>query len=199
MSLYYSVLAQCDPDTMVHHLKSHVGTHIGSVSHVLSLAADSTQNAKLLLQGIGQRYLQQSTVNLVDLFGTLIGATLYTRTALPPRDKSNQSDSEDIEKEELLLDKKDMKLSSQRRFFEDGSQPMPIYCVVRQDLGGDVPQEINKDRTPGLEAEDDLKENTEDDDETHIYQWFEFTAYEFGSEELDGKRNGQSMITRLVY
>ncbi|SAL97604.1 hypothetical protein [Absidia glauca] len=185
MSLYYSVLAKCDPDTMVHHLKSHVGTHIASVSHVLSLAADSTQNAKLLLQGIGQRYLQQSTVNLVDLFGTLIGATLYTRTALPRQDKTNQGDNDD-DKEELLLDKKDMKLSSQRRFFEDGSQPMPIYCVVRQDLGADEPQEPDKERSPGQEAEGvSKKEDTEDDDQAHIYQWFEFTAYEFGSEELD--------------
>jgi phospholipase A2 len=171
---------------MVHHLKSHVGTHIASVSHVLSLAADSTQNAKLLLQGIGQRYLQQSTVNLVDLFGTLIGATLYTRTALPRQDMANQGDHDD-DKEELLLDKKDMKLSSQRRFFEDGSQPMPIYCVVRQDLGDDEPQETDKKRTPGQEAEVVSKEDTEDDDQAHIYQWFEFTAYEFGSEELDGK------------
>ncbi|KAI8331514.1 acyl transferase/acyl hydrolase/lysophospholipase [Chlamydoabsidia padenii] len=189
MSLYYSVLTNCDPDTMVQHLKSHVGTHIASVSHVLSMAADSTQNAKLLLQGIGQRYLQQSTVNLVDLFGTLIGATLYTRTVL--ESKTNDGDEGD-EKEELLLDKKDMKLSSQRRFFEDGSQPLPIYCVVRQDLNDNMEakpeasqnQDKDKECVPG-ESVGHHNENTDDEDDTHTYQWFEFTAYEFGSEELD--------------
>ena len=61
----------------------------------------------------------------------------------------------------LLLDRKTMKLSNQRKYIEDGSLPMPIYCVVRHDI------ESNPD-------------------EGDVYQWFEFTPFEMGSEEING-------------
>ncbi|ORZ25468.1 acyl transferase/acyl hydrolase/lysophospholipase [Absidia repens] len=200
LSLYYSVLTNCDPDILIDHLKLRVGTHIGNVSHVLSLAAASTQNATLLLQGIGQRYLQQSSVSLVDLFGSLIGATLYTRTTVKAYNDPD-NDDEDIPKEEILLAKKDMKLSSQRQFFSDGSQPMPIYCVVRQDLEDKFQDKLekaqdeanNKELTPeqlkelvkNTAATENKADGGDDDDGSHMYQWFEFTAYEFGSDEVD--------------
>ncbi|CAO3703567.1 unnamed protein product [Rhizopus stolonifer] len=49
-------------------------------------------------------------------------------------------------------------LSGQQRWLENGQEPMPIYCVVRH-----------------------MVEN----DQSDVYQWFEFTPYDMGCEELE--------------
>lgn len=228
MSLYYSSLVKCDPESMIEYLKPHVSTHFANVSRVLSLAASSPQNTKLLLQGLGQRYLQHSTVNLVDLFGTLIGSTLFTLSKELTDDDDEEEDQENIktdnddkinnekedttekEKEktsskikkkekkmiELLLDKNEMKLSGQKKYFVDGSQPMPIYCVVREDISVQEQTDIVENN-----EDNDIKENKNDEaqEEPHMYQWFEFTSFEMGSEDINGNKKKSSYSLKWIF
>ncbi|CAO3630753.1 unnamed protein product [Cunninghamella echinulata] len=201
MSLYYSTLVKCDPEAMVNYLKPHVSAHFANFSRVLSLAAASPQNTKLLLQGIGQRYLQHNTVNLVDLFGALIGSSLFTiskeiNDEEEKDDDSNKNETDEIKKDsikkkgkkmvELLLNKNEMKLSSQMNYFEDGSQPMPIYCVVREDVSVQEQKSIEGNEDYKEEATNDgNQEKQADNEEPHMYQWFEFTSFEMGSEDIN--------------
>lgn len=119
-----------------------------------------------------------------------------------------------------LLPKKEVKLSKQRDYFEDGSLPMPIYCAVRHEV--DIAsvtkantlssneniepcKEVTKDNSDldEIKTKDlnkDEKHEQEDTEEKYkaedvkvsqemsdLYQWFEFTPYDMGSEEINGK------------
>jgi phospholipase A2 len=110
-----------------------------------------------------------------------------------------------------LLHRSEIKLSKQTAYFEDGSLPMPIYCAVRHEIGvpsaakantisnqdnvepcEEVDQEKEKEKEPELEDNKEEDENGEEventEDETKdLYQWFEFTPFEMGSEEINGK------------
>ncbi|KAI9488138.1 acyl transferase/acyl hydrolase/lysophospholipase [Zychaea mexicana] len=113
MAQLYSRLTNGSFDTLVDHLKSHIHTHIANVSNFIAILQASAQNAKTLMQGLIQRYHQQNgTLNVVDVFGMLLGGTLLTEMQTVVQ----------------------LKLSRQRRFFEDGSWPMPIYCVVHHEV-----------------------------------------------------------------
>ncbi|KAI8081796.1 acyl transferase/acyl hydrolase/lysophospholipase, partial [Gilbertella persicaria] len=97
-----------------------------------------------------------------------------------------------------LLKKNEIKLSKQREYFEDGSLPMPIYCAVRHEIqkAGE-----NKANTISSKTEEETEENKEDSQEHQepkeegeegeveekedLYQWFEFTPYDMGSEEIN--------------
>ncbi|KAI9030730.1 acyl transferase/acyl hydrolase/lysophospholipase [Phycomyces nitens] len=187
MSLFYSPLSGGSLDTLSNHLQTHMHTHIANVSSFLTVLSASKNNAKLLMQGVIERYYQQNnTLNLVDVFGMLIGATLLTKKKIssdidpePPKDQANAVDVEgspgkkdDIihgvvteedgtRRKPILLSKNSMKLSHQDKVFGDGSQPMPIYCAVRHDSA-----------------------HTAEEDRD-IYQWYEFTPFEMGCEEID--------------
>jgi phospholipase A2 len=107
-----------------------------------------------------------------------------------------------------LLRKSEVKLSKQRDYFEDGSLPMPIYCAVRHEVEiASVTKAATVSSTQGIEpceqvsrAKDDQKkeeieaegeeekENKEEPQEMNdLYQWFEFTPYDMGSEEINGE------------
>ncbi|KAI7868007.1 acyl transferase/acyl hydrolase/lysophospholipase [Spinellus fusiger] len=142
MAMYYSPLTHGSCTVLLDHLKSHMHTHLATLSHLLAIMNISRESSIWLTQGAVERYYQQqNTLQLVDIFGMLIGATFLT-------DKRN-------------CKKNSMKLSQQTKLFADGSQPMPIYCVVRHD-------------TANIEEE-----------ENGIYQWFEFTPFEMGCEEIN--------------
>ncbi|KAI8074496.1 acyl transferase/acyl hydrolase/lysophospholipase [Gongronella butleri] len=183
LALYNNVLTKGDVDVMIDELKARVGSHFANVSKVYSLASASPENAKLMLQGVLQRYVQQDTVSLVDLFGMLIGNKLFTT-------RGNT---------EHPLAKAQMKLSSQRQFSEDGTQPMPIYCVVHQDLEKRLREEEEKANKGGGTAlnNDDYSKaaaitkinqlmfSAPAQSSGFEYMWFEFTPYEVGSNEID--------------
>ncbi|ORX48212.1 FabD/lysophospholipase-like protein [Hesseltinella vesiculosa] len=176
LSLFNSVLTNGDADKMIEVLKKRVTTHFASVPKVYALASASTMNAKNILQGIGQRYLQQHTVSLVDLFGMLIGTKLFTTI-----DKTSG---------EQLLEKSDMKLTSQAKFSQDGSHPMPIYCVVHQNLEKLLEEEQSLDTDEMDKAHiiakiNELIFSTPLNTSGTDYMWFEFTPYEIGSSEVD--------------
>ena len=207
MAQIYSRLTHRSFDTLVDHLKSHIHTHIANVSNFIAILQASAQNAKTLIQGLIQRYHQQNgTLNVVDIYGMLLGGTLLTEKQTIARrggqkinksDKKQQRERSKEEKEEekeysekieqntedrtvvgheglvrdedesfvrpVLPSKAELKLSRQRKYFEDGSWPMPIYCVVHHEI---------KD----------------------LYRWFEFTPYEMGCEELNGKQVNRHLL-----
>ncbi|KAI7875620.1 FabD/lysophospholipase-like protein [Lichtheimia hyalospora FSU 10163] len=160
----YSPLTDTNFDTMKDHLKSHVHTHLANMNNFISILHAAPQNGKILMQGIIERYYQQNgDINLVDIFGMMLGGTLLTRKKTISEEEKDDSTLQEPDGtliKPLLLDRKTMKLSNQRKYIEDGSLPMPIYCVVRHDIESDP-------------------------DEGDVYQWFEFTPFEMGSEEIN--------------
>lgn len=103
-----------------------------------------------------------------------------------------------------LLKKDEIKLSKQKVYFEDGSLPMPIYCAVRHEIesaGVTKADTISSKKDElGEEKEmdntnEDVGNNNQEQDNTEeeqvaksndLYQWFEFTPYDMGSEEING-------------
>lgn len=116
-----------------------------------------------------------------------------------------------------LLQKNEIKLSMQKSYFQNGSLPMPIYCAVRHEVElasvnkaatissrqgvepckkidgneaekRDTNDQVNKEKK---EEEEKGKEKTEaiEEEMNDLYQWFEFTPYDMGSEEINGKQN----------
>ncbi|CEP18713.1 hypothetical protein [Parasitella parasitica] len=114
-----------------------------------------------------------------------------------------------------LLNKNEIKLSMQKGYFQDGLLPMPIYCAVRHEvepahvnkaatISSTQGLEPCKDTLDGEEEQTGVNETTrqEDVDEVEqkgekkkeineektndLYQWFEFTPYDVGSEEING-------------
>ncbi|KAI9316508.1 acyl transferase/acyl hydrolase/lysophospholipase [Dichotomocladium elegans] len=141
----YSPLADGSFDTLFSHFKSHVHTHLANVTNLVNILKASPDNSKILMQGIIERFYQQEgTINMVDVFGMMLGGTLLTKVETVSDDAKND----------------EVNLSGQAEYIQDGSLPMPIYCVVRHDL------ECEK----------------RDGD---AYQWFEFNPFEMGSEEIN--------------
>ncbi|KAL0096298.1 acyl transferase/acyl hydrolase/lysophospholipase [Phycomyces blakesleeanus] len=187
MALYYSPLSGGSLEKLSGHLQTHMHTHLANVSSFLTVLSASKNNAKLLMQGVLERYYQQNnTLNVVDVFGMLIGATLLTKKKIDNTMASESSECQDhsidtegsskkkedilrgivteedgTQRKPILLSKNAMKLSCQDDVFGDGSQPMPIYCAVRHDNAHTA------------------------EEEKDIYQWYEFTPFEMGCEEID--------------
>lgn len=97
---------------------------------------------------------------LVDIYGIL----LATRLMIP--------------RDELSVDDRDLRLSDQRRFLERGENPMPIYAAVRHEI---PLEEVKKDSTA---TEDAVNKVSQEAKRKAWFQWFEFSPYELGCEEL---------------
>ncbi|KAF2401712.1 FabD/lysophospholipase-like protein [Trichodelitschia bisporula] len=74
-----------------------------------------------------------------------------------------------VPKGELAADLEDLKLSNQARYLSKGENPLPIYTAVRH--------EIPPDEEDTAAAKEKAKREA-------WFQWFEFTPYEFFTEEL---------------
>jgi phospholipase A2 len=114
---------------------------------------------------------------------------------------------------DVMLPGIDQKISKQQQYVKDGRNPMPIYCAVRHavrenhtitdDTGStkasnanagekkqnevtntknDEPIHVEQDKGQSVPMEENTSE------EQDVYQWFEFTPFEVGSEELSGRR-----------
>lgn len=264
MSQFYSPLSDGSSKLLKDHLCSRIHTHIANLSNFLTVLNASRHNSKIILHGIIQRYYQQKgTINLVDIFGMLLGGTLLARTLTigttdeeeeydfttensyrglaedetkKPDTNNHVDNSKTVEEDDgsivkpKLLHRSEIKLSKQRAYFEDGSLPMPIYCAVRHEIGiPNVTKEATISNQDNIEPCREIKmndmENTEDnskiedraspsiksdngedgaieeesskqeDDQNNentkdemkdLYQWFEFTPYDMGSEEING-------------
>lgn len=132
-AVYLSSLGRCSYERVIEHIKSRISVHIAYPPKALELLNSKPTN-KYLLRGVVEK-LKMGTSNfgLVDLYGLLLGARLL------------------IPSNELMLDDDDLKLSKQRKYVDDGSQPLPIYTTVRheipiEDSEEKSPQEVNEER-----------------------------------------------------
>lgn len=202
MALYYNQLTTADPVKLKHHLQSHVNTHWANVSNFINVLLASPENSKFLMQGAIQRYNQQKgDLSLVDIFGILMGGTLLTKR--PPVGTKASENKDDIKEQmrakdtmEEINTRKAMCLTGQSEYLQDGSEPMPIYCVVRHDItfGRTLEDRLVKlrkihERSTLEKAELQKLEKKKQEIERgqkDTYQWFEFTPYDMGCEEIEG-------------
>ncbi|KAI9480822.1 MAG: acyl transferase/acyl hydrolase/lysophospholipase [Benjaminiella poitrasii] len=196
MALYYNPLTETSLHRMVDHLRSHVQTHWANMSNFIALLTASPQNSKLLLQGAIQRYHQQKgNLSFADIFGVLMGGSLLTHWPTKPdtKDETNEQDSmKEMDSGEILH------LSSQSSYLKEGAEPMPIYCVVRHDISygktfeeriQELKEKLGNSNDDGRHEEEEghleEKKNDIEQQQTDTYQWFEFTPYEVGCEEVE--------------
>jgi phospholipase A2 len=160
-SIYLSSIGQQDYGKVIDHLKRRIGVHIAYPPAALELIDTSPTN-KYLLRGVVEKLkVGNSSFGLVDLYGLLLGARLMV-----PSDGTS-------------IDDKDLKLSCQRRFIDDGQQPLPIYTAVRHEIPGVGNETENKDM-------DMEKKCSEEGKQKDWFQWFEATPYEVYSEDMEG-------------
>lgn len=158
-TLYNSSLGNRDFNRLVGHLKSRLGVHIAFPPKALNLLTTAPTN-KYLLSGLVEKLKGDPDANfgLVDIYGLLLAARL-----LVPRGELDVSD-------------RTLKLSNQRDFVQDGSNPLPIYTAVRHEI-----PVRDKEDTKGRRAVEKVKEEALKE---AWFQWFEFTPYEFFCEEF---------------
>jgi phospholipase A2 len=172
-SIFLSSIGQQDFGKVIEHLKTRIGVHIAYPPAVLDLI-DTVPTNKYLLRGIVEKLrVGYSQFGLVDLYGLLLGARL-----LVPEDPQR-------------IDDRDLKLSQQKRFFENGEQPLPIYTAVRHEIpevGNETENKESGKNEEAAEAKQKEKEAQEDTTpkQSDWFQWFEATPYEFYSEDLEG-------------
>ncbi|MCJ1288324.1 hypothetical protein MMC26_007679 [Xylographa opegraphella] len=162
-ALFHSSLAGQNHQRLVEHLKRRLGIHIAFPPAALNLLTTAPTN-KFLLSGFVEKLKgdPDADFGVVDAYGLLLAARF-----LVPRG-------------ELAVDARDLKLSSQRAFVDDGANPLPIYTAVRHEIPLDEVKTIKEEL--GGAASSETKELAKQES---WFQWFEFTPYEFWCEELD--------------
>jgi phospholipase A2 len=144
-TLYYSNVSQRDHARLIRHLKNRLGVHIAFPPDALELLASAPTN-KYLLSGLIEKAkgLPDAEFGIVDIYGLLLAARLL------------------VPKGELSVDEHDFKISHQRRYIEDGSQPLPIYTAVRHEIP--LAEQTNVEDQLAAEAKAKLES---------WFQWFE--------------------------
>ncbi|KAI5839278.1 acyl transferase/acyl hydrolase/lysophospholipase [Morchella snyderi] len=160
-ALYLTSIGDCSFDKVLQHIRERICVHIAYPPKALELLTAPPAN-KYLLRGVVERLRTgYSSFGLVDLYGLLLGARL-----LVPSDETKVNDQ-------------DLKLSNQKRYLENGEQPLPIYTAVRHEIpfvGGE--NEKNASIT------EEVKEKASKSGEAW-FQWFEVTPFEFFCEDLE--------------
>ncbi|KAF3188071.1 hypothetical protein TWF225_003847 [Orbilia oligospora] len=164
LTLYYSI-GHRSFKNVVEHLKHRIDTHIAYPPAVMDLISSAPTNKYLLRGLIEKKGFGYASFGLVDVYGLLLAARLL------------------VPKNEVMVHDEDMKLSSQRRYVDNGEQPLSIYTAVRHEipgLGGDgeKPTELPSDQSISAE---EAKQKAKDE---AWFEWAEMTCYEFFMEEL---------------
>src|SRR5579859_2031895 len=185
----YLTYGERSVDTMIKHYKSRLGTSFTDPTAAVKLFTERPTN-KYLLRGLVERFKQGYTeLGTVDIFGTLVAS----RILVPANELAVRDDY--------------LKLSSQRKYIDDGSEPMPIYTAVRheipikavseddskkeekprnehglQDLGSTGEEESVVSGNIEGEKQQALKQKAR---EESWFQWFEITPYYIGCEEVE--------------
>src|SRR5437667_4103331 len=103
-------------EKMIAHFKARLGKSFMDPSAAFPLFVERPTN-KYLLRGLVERFKQGYTeIGMVDIFGTL----LSSRILIPANELDLQDDW--------------LKLSNQRKYIDDGSEPLPIYTAVRHEI-----------------------------------------------------------------
>ena len=162
-TLYNSSIGKTSHERIIKHLKKRIGTHIAFPPTALGLMTSAPTN-KFLLSGFVEKLMASSATafGLVDVYGLLLG----TRLLVPHGD--------------LEVEDKDLKLSNQRAYTDDGLNPMPIYTAVRHELPLD--EDLFDTEKKSASIPEEVKEQAAAES---WFQWFEFTPYEFFCEELE--------------
>ncbi|CCG83017.1 Putative uncharacterized protein [Taphrina deformans PYCC 5710] len=179
--LYSKAFGNRRPAKTLEHLKDRITSHIADPTSILHVL-ENNEARKYIMRGVLERF----HAGYKDLGITELYAFMLTTRLFVPESKSR-------------LYRDDLLISRQSEYLIDGHAPMPLYSVVRQELPDrqQVEAEIENDETrrPGKVLED-----------SSYFQFFEFTPFEFGSEEIDswiptwsvGRsfKNGQSIDTK---
>ncbi|KDQ21728.1 hypothetical protein BOTBODRAFT_168945 [Botryobasidium botryosum FD-172 SS1] len=164
--MYSGVAGSPSPDNVIEHIKQRVAVPYLDMSTLDMLITPPTN--KYLLSGIVQKAIQpKGDVSITDVYGTLISARLYV-----PSDLSR-------------LDQRHLSLHRFRRFVDNAAYPLPIFTAISRQLQppsdtakAEAKEPAGKKQTPSASQEEkDLKQQAR-------WLWFEFTPYEFGSDEL---------------
>jgi phospholipase A2 len=155
-TLYYSEITKQSHASLIRHLKNRLGVHIAFPPDALELLVSAPTN-KYLLSGLVEKAkgVPDADFGIVDVYGALLAARLL------------------VPKGELSVSPYDFKVSNQRRYTDDGSQPLPIYTAVRHE----IPLAEQIDTKDPIAAEAKARQEA-------WFQWFEFTPYEMWCEEL---------------
>ena len=119
---------------------------------------------KYLLQGSVERLKgdPQADFGVVNAYGLL----LSSRLMIPP--------------DELSVDSRDLKLSNQKCYVHNGSNPLPIYTAVRHEIPLEEP------KTEGQNAKGKMTDESKENAKRRAwFQWFEFTPYELFCEDFE--------------
>lgn len=161
---------------MIDHFKARLGKSFTDPYATFPLMMERPTN-KYLLRGLVERFKEGYTeLGMVDIYGTLVSS----RILVPANELDIRDDW--------------LKLSNQRRYCDDGTEPLPIYTAVRHEIPRQVKKEEKKeengevkdlgstgdDKTVVAEAELQQKAREES-----WFQWFEITPYYLGCEELE--------------
>lgn len=154
-TIFYSSIGQQDHARILEHLKHRIGIHIAFPPTALGLLSSAPTN-KYLLSGVVERLrgTPQAEFGLVDVYGLLLAARLM------------------VPKGDLAIDYNDLKVSSQAKYLERGTYPLPIYTAVRHEIPKEVMEESSAEEVKAKARREAW------------FQWFEWTPYEFFCEEL---------------
>ncbi|KAF9206415.1 hypothetical protein BGZ49_002506 [Haplosporangium sp. Z 27] len=168
MIAQYLTLGQRSFAKTLDHFKQSLNTPIAHYPSFVDTMLSNPGATQLIMEGVVQKYCKNGILTLVDAFGTALASRLLIHRE---KDVENDGNGE-------WVDPLDFKLSQQSRWTNYGDQPLPIYTVVSHVL----PKSTPEPRVQGdIIVDDKIAQN--DEEETHYYQWFEMTPYEFGSEE----------------
>ncbi|KAI5474460.1 phospholipase A2, partial [Pseudohyphozyma bogoriensis] len=166
LSSLYSI-GQGDIKQTIDHVRNRIVTPFLD-PETLDLLADH-KTAEYILSGTVLKEISDSADStVVDVYGTLVSARLF----VPSKSTSP-------------LSALDLKISGQRRFLDEGEQPLPIYCAIRHEVPHlDEVVEEAKSRTVTKKQEEDKEKHLKEAMKESKYMWFEVTPYEVGCDEL---------------
>lgn len=169
LSAYYTI-ANCNFEKLLNHYKSSTGVHIAFLPAVLELVTKEPTSAYLLRGLIEKQSRRFSDITLSDIYGILLCARLMV-----PDDKR-------------LVDHAQLKISNQRIIVDTGVVPMPIYNAVRHKIVSkeNTDSDSKKDQSSLNQNTGKKYESSEPTGSSSSFQYFEFTPYEVGCEEIGG-------------
>jgi phospholipase A2 len=184
LTLYHSSVGGRRFLKLIDHLKARLGTHIAFPPPALALLSSAPTN-KFLLSGFIEKLKgdPKCDFGLVDIYGMLLAGRLL------------------VPKGELGCDDRDLKLSNQRVFIDNGQHPLPIYAAVRHEIP--VEEKVKEQGTTEGKVTEAAKEVARKE---AWFQWFELTPYELWCEELQAGiptwavgrqfKNGQNILDK---
>jgi len=160
-SLYFSTLGKQNHKTLLKHIKSRIGTHIAFPPPALKLVT-SAPTSKFILSGFIEKLKGDPGAHfgLVDIYSLLLSARLLVPNG------------------DLDVQDRDLKLSNQRMYLEDGQHPMPIYTAVRHEI---PIAERTEEAANTIEAQQKAREKARQE---AWFQWIEMHPWEVWCEEF---------------